>query len=225
MIENIPLYIPSVFFATVLLTVFFFLKACNQSRIVLIILLGWIIVQSVIGYNKIYAVTDSFPPRLILLIAPPLFLIIFLFINAKGRKFIDSLDIQWLTLLHFVRVPVEATLYLLFMQKLIPQIMTFDGNNFDIISGISAPAIAFFGFIQPTLNKKILILWNIICLALLINIVVTAILSFPFPFQQLAFDQPNIGLLYFPFMLLPGVIVPLVLFSHLVTIRQLLIRK
>jgi hypothetical protein len=42
-----------------------------------------------------------------------------------------------------------------------------------------------------------------------------------FPFQQFAFDQPNIAVLYFPFIWLPSCVVPLVLLSHLAAIRQL----
>jgi len=55
----------------------------------------------------------------------------------------------------------------------------------------------------------------------LFNIVLTAILSAPLPIQQLAFEQPNIAVMYFPFVYLPGFIVPIVLFSHLVVISKL----
>jgi hypothetical protein len=54
-----------------------------------------------------------------------------------------------------------------------------------------------------------------------LNIVVNAALSAPVPFQQFAFDQPNIAVLYFPFVWLPGFIVPLVLFAHLAAIQKL----
>lgn len=100
--------------------------------------------------------------------------------------------------------------------------MTFEGSNFDMLSGLSAPVIYYFGYIKKNLNKRIILIWNVICLGLLINIVITAILSSPFPFQQFAFDQPNIAVLYFPFIWLPCCIVPLVLLSHLAAIRQLL---
>jgi hypothetical protein len=39
--------------------------------------------------------------------------------------------------------------------------------------------------------------------------------------QQIAFDQPNIGVMYFPFVWLPACIVPLVLLSHLASLYQL----
>ena len=67
-----------------------------------------------------------------------------------------------------------------------------------------------------------LLWWNIISLGLLVNIIIYAVLSAPFSFQKMAFDQPNIAVLYFPFNLLPAFIVPVVLFGHLVSIRQLL---
>ncbi|MEO8588376.1 MAG: hypothetical protein ABI432_03330 [Flavobacteriales bacterium] len=67
--------------------------------------------------------------------------------------------------------------------------------------------------------------WNIACIGLLVNIVARAVLSAPFPFQQLAFDQPNIAVLYFPFVWLPCCVVPLVLLAHLATLRKLLVRE
>jgi hypothetical protein len=70
-----------------------------------------------------------------------------------------------------------------------------------------------------------ILVWNFICLALLANIVINALLSTPFPFQQFAFDQPNIAILYFPFNWLPTFIVPVVLFGHLLSIRRLMKRE
>jgi hypothetical protein len=103
--------------------------------------------------------------------------------------------------------------------------MTFEGRNFDIVAGLTAPVIYYFGSVKQQIGRKVMLLWNIICLGLLFNIVVIAVLSAPFPFQQFAFDQPNIALLYFPFVWLPCCVVPLVLLSHLATIRQLINRQ
>ena len=62
---------------------------------------------------------------------------------------------------------------------------------------------------------------NFICLVLLLNIVINALFSAPSPLQKFAFDQPNIAILNFPFSWLPTFIVPIVLFGHLTSIRQL----
>ena len=175
--------------------------------------------QAIVSATGFYLVTNTFPPRFILLIGPPLLFIIALFLLPPGKQFLDSFDPEKLTWIHTVRVPVELVLFWLFIYKQVPQLMTFEGRNFDIISGLSAPLIAYFGYRAKKLSPKMIILWNFICLALLFNIVIHAMLSAPTSFQILAFDQSNVGVFFFPFSWLPGFIVPVVLFAHLATIR------
>ena len=219
--ENLPFYINIGFVLITLLTVWLFYKATNYSKLVVIIIAAWLVIQAIISLTGFYTDTKTIPPRFLLLVLPPIFLIILLFTTNKGRMFIDNMNVKTLTLLHAIRIPVELILFGLFINKTIPQAMTFEGSNFDILSGLTAPFIYYFGFVKKTLDKKIILAWNFICLALLINIVATAILSAPFTFQKLAYDQPNIAILYFPFVWLPCCIVPIVLLSHLVSIRQL----
>jgi hypothetical protein len=103
--------------------------------------------------------------------------------------------------------------------------MTFEGRNFDILSGLTAPIIYYLYFVKKCVNKNVFITWNLICIGLLLNVVINAILSVPSPFQQFAFEQPNIAILYFPYVWLPSCVVPLVFLSHFVTIRQLVGKK
>ncbi len=220
--ENLPSYICIAFVLTTLLTVFFFYEAASRSRTALIILLVWITLQALISTTGFYTITNSLPPRFLLLVVPPLFTIVLLFNTAKGKVFIDLLDVKALTLLHIVRIPVELVLYGLFIYKKVPELMTFDGRNLDMLSGLSAPFIYYFGYIKQKITPKVILVWNIVCLGLLLNIVVYAVLSTPVPFQEFAFDQPNIAVLYFPFIWLPCCVVPLVLLSHLVSIRRML---
>jgi hypothetical protein len=220
--ENSPLYIALAFGLITILSVYLFYKAAGRARIVLMIIVPWLIVQTIVSGAGFYTITDTMPPRFILAVGPPLLLTAVLFASKAGRSFIDSLSLRTLTILHMIRIPVEIVLLLLFLDKTVPRIMTFDGRNLDILSGISAPVVYYFFFIKKSIGRTGLLIWNFICLGLLINIVVIAILSAPFAFQRLAFDQPNIAVLYFPFIWLPACVVPLVLFSHLVSIRRLL---
>ena len=103
--------------------------------------------------------------------------------------------------------------------------MTFEGRNFDIVAGITAPLIAYFGLTKAKLNRQAILIWNFVCLGLLVNIVANALLSAPSPIQKFAFDQPNIAILNFPFIWLPTFIVPVVLFGHLTSIKQLIQHK
>lgn len=220
--NQLPISISLLFAFTTLITVGIFFEATKYHTKTLFILLGWLVLQTIIGLTGFYTITDHVPPRFVLLIWPPLIFILILFLTAKGRAYIDRLDLKTLTLLHTIRIPVEIVLFGLFIHKTIPELMTFEGRNFDILSGLTAPLVFYFGFIKNKLSNKVILGWNFICLALLINIVINAVLSAPFPIQQFAFDQPNIALLYFPFIWLPCCVVPIVLLSHLVAIRKLL---
>lgn len=178
-------------------------------------------IQAVLSLKGFFLVTDAIPPRLFFIIGPPLLLIVLAFTTNKGKVFINQIDLKVYTYLHTIRVGVEIVLLSLFIQKLIPQSMTFEGRNFDILSGITAPLIAYFGFHRNRLDKKILLIWNVICLLLVLQVVITGILSAPTPFQKLSFDQPNVAVLYFPIVWLPGIVVPIVIFGHLVALKRL----
>src|SRR5690606_19487425 len=104
-----------------------------------------------------------------------------------------------ITWFHSIRVPVEIVLALLFHQGLILVYMTFEGANFDIFSGLTAPLVALFVFRKGIVKTKLLLAWNLLCLLLLINIVTIAALALPSPMQKIAFEQPNIAVMFFPF--------------------------
>ncbi len=225
MLEQLPSYINILFIITAFTTVLFFYYASGKSVTVLVLLSVWLLIQGLISYSKYYTVTDSNLPRFAFATALPFITIIYLFTSERGRNFIDELDIKTLTYLQTVRIPVEVILYLLFQYGYIPELMTFEGSNFDIIAGITAPFVAYFGFTKKILSNKIIFLWNIVCAGLLLNILINAVLSAPFKFQMLSFDQPNVAVLYFPYIWLPCCIVPIVMISHLASIRQLMIMR
>lgn len=220
--SNVPTPINILFIVTTLVTIFMFYKASGRNNVVLMIIGILMFIQAFLGFIGFYQITDTIPPRFILLISPGLLITIWLFNAKKGKAFVDALNIKDLTLLHTIRIPVEITLFYLFVSGLIPEIMTFEGRNFDILSGITAPIIFLIAFSKGQIQKTVLLIWNFVCLALLINIVTIALLSAKTPFQQLAFQQPNIGITYFPFVWLPSIVVPIVLISHLTAIRKLI---
>ncbi len=222
--ENVSSLLSTSFILITIATVAQFYKASNNSENVLIIIGVWMLLQMVVGLSGFYTNTTTFPPRLVLLAVPAIAFIVALFITKNGRNFIDSLNLKDLTFLHTIRIFVELVLLGLFVAKAVPKIMTFEGSNFDILAGLSAPIIYYFGFVKNNLGKTTLIIWNLVCLGLLFNIVSIAILSAPIFLQRFGFDQPNIAILHFPFVWLPAIVVPIVLFSHLAALRQLLIK-
>lgn len=233
MIENLPNYITLTFglttVATLLLLIWTIKSSTSEqtrkkSTLVFFSLTIWLTIQAILTLNNAYNIDiNSFPPKIMLIgILPTILTITLLFATTKGRQFIDSLPLKNLTYLNIVRIPVEIVLFWLFLNKTIPELMTFEGRNFDILAGITAPLVAYFGLTKQKIGRNGILIWNFFCLGLLINIVVNALFSAPSPIQKFAFDQPNIAILNFPFSWLPTFIVPIVLFGHLTSIRQLM---
>jgi hypothetical protein len=118
---------------------------------------------------------------------------------------------------------VEVLLWILFIDGLLPEQMSFEGRNFDILAGLTAPIIVWF-IRTEKISRNALILWNIVCLGLLTNIVIIAILSTPTP-VRIFFEEPsNTIVTYFPVSFLPGLLVPLAYTLHFFSLRQLFIR-
>lgn len=194
------------FILITLLAIAIFYTGTGKNKKVLLFSLGWTVIIGLLSCTGFFRQTDTMPPRALVFIIPTVILVI------TGYRTIstDNINIRWLTAIHILRIPVEIGLLLLFMAGKIPKIMTFEGWNYDILIGISALLLFY---------RKSPVWWNITGIIFLSVIVFTAILSAPSPIQQLAFDQPNIAILHFPFTLLPATIVPLVLLSHLLVLK------
>ncbi len=219
--DHLPFSLGLGFALITLITVLFILKATQWSRKLALVLGAWAAVLAALGVSGFYLHTHGMPPRFAMVIGLPLLAIITLFATKAGIRFIDSADPAVLTLLHVVRVPVELVLYGLFVHRAVPELMTFAGRNFDVLSGLTAPLMYWLGYKRRVLPRWALVAWNMACLGLLANIVINAILAAPFDLQTQAFDQPNVAVLHFPYVWLAGIVVPLVLCAHLVCLRAL----
>jgi len=220
MIENLPNSIELLFIATCILTIGLFYYSNGKPKRLTFLIILWSMVQSALAYVGFYQITDSIPPRFGLVLIPATVLIIFGLLPKQQEWVSEKRDTTVSTFLHSVRLPVEIVLFGLFTNKMIPELMTFEGRNYDIILGITAPIIGWL-FIKKKVNKQVLLLWNIVGLAFVLFILVNGILSAALPFQQFGFEQPNRALNYFPFVLLPATIVPIVIWTHLSDIFKL----
>lgn len=226
--ESLPGYVSIVFILTTFAAVAFLLRSIRAaglqrlpSRILLFLLPLWIIFQAILAIGGFYQDESSRPPRLFLFgVLPALLLTISYFLFFRS-SFIERLPLRLLTIVHIVRIPVEIVLLWLFVGGMVPQIMTFEGRNFDILFGILAPIVYLIAFRRGGTLRWLLVAYNILGLTLLANIVSIAILTLPSPMQQMAFDQPNRAVLFFPYIWLPTIVVPIVLFSHLAALWKL----
>jgi hypothetical protein len=221
-VEPVPFVFSAAFVLLTGLASWLFYQAAHCSPRTLLLLVAWLAGQAVLGLNGFYlAAPPSLPPRLALALLPPVLVIAGLLLTPVGRSYLLGLRLEVLTLLHTLRLAVELSLWVLYRHHLVPQLMTFEGRNWDLLAGLSAPVVYYLVFRQKRVGRQTLLGWNIVCLGLVLNILVNALLSVPGPLQRFAFEQPNRAVLYFPFVWLPAGLVPLVLLSHAAAFCQL----
>lgn len=215
MITDLPVYVYATFMGAVIYSIIRFYFASNRNLKFTAGLILWASLHIVLAFSGFYENTKTIPPRLMLLVFPVMIIILSSIFSSKMKNWLGSLNLKQLMYLHAVRIPVELTLFWLFTANYVPELMTFEGRNFDIIAGISGLIVAYYAFRNNRLNRPLLWIWNIGSILLLSNIIISALLSTPTVIQQMAFEQPNIAILKFPFLLLPVIIVPLVMISNI----------
>ena len=230
--DTVPPYVAAVFILTTFATLAFLTQMVRSAgsratpaKILFFVLPLWLLFQGVIALGGFYLNESSVPPRLALFGVLPAVMLVLFYLIFFRQGFIERIPLRLLTSLHVVRIPVELTLYWLFVGKQVPQVMTFEGRNFDILSGFLAIIVYIAAFRGRNSNRWILIAFNVIGLLLLANIVSIAIMALPSPMQQIAFDQPNRAVTVFPYIWLPTIIVPAVLFAHLAALWNLTLAR
>lgn len=182
-----------------------------------IVLAGWAVTLSILSLSGVTRNFGIFPVNAAPVVLIPLIGSFFIVFSGKTRHLLQFVPEKAIITMNVFRFFVEILLWLLFIQNLVPVQMTFEGRNFDILAAVTAPIAAwlFAG------KRWALIGWNILGLCLLINIVTIALLSMPTPVRVFNNEPANTILLEWPFILLPGMLVPLAYYLHFLSLRQL----
>ena len=193
----------------------------NNIVIALLFLVVWLIFTMLIASSGFLNEYNKMPPHLLLLVLPPFLFILVLFKAKQFTDLTEQFNVFWLVYAQSFHILMEFILWLLYRNHLIPVQMTFEGRNFDILIGVSAPLVAYFCFVKKTWSPKIALAWNFAGIALLVNIVVVAILSTPYPFRYFMNEPANTIVFSFPFIWLPSFVVPFAFLLHFIAIRRL----
>ena len=222
---NIPITISdnsmykSLFILVVVASLILFYLGAGKNRRIWMFLVPWVLVTGLLADNGFFLNLDTQPPRFAFILIGAVLLCFLLFHFLKQ----SNVNPGFLLAVHLLRIPVEIVIYQQYVEGNVPVYMTFAGWNFDIVVGISALLIFYYRFISGKFpRKEFMLLWNIAGILFLGFIVTIAVLSSPLPLQVLAFDQPNVMVLMFPYVWLPAIVVPLVLMSHILMIRRII---
>jgi hypothetical protein len=181
----------------------------------------WTALLTLLSYKGFFSDFSKLPPRPALAILIPLPFILRIAFSKSGTQLLQTVPPHWLVYMQSFRIAVELLLLFAFMTGKLPVQMTFEGRNFDVITGLLAILVGYLLARKKTYSKKLIIAFNIIGILLLLNILVIAVLSMPTSLRYFM-NEPSNGLVArFPFILLPGVLVPIAYALHIFSLRQL----
>ncbi|HXE56548.1 MAG TPA: hypothetical protein VNK43_00965 [Gemmatimonadales bacterium] len=142
-------------------------------------------------------------------------------LSPLGRRLAATTSLAALVGYQAFRVPVEWLLHRMYLEGFVPVQMTWAGRNSDLITGLTAAVLGLWLGAGRSVPRWVLLGWNVLGLALLVNIVTVAVLSTPVPFRRFTEGPPNLLPSTFPFVWLPSFLVQLAGFGHLALFRRL----
>ena len=234
---QVPFYIEALLYLILAVIIFFIyyslkhaltLMNADKSKrvktylVTSILISVWLVISALTALNGTLHDFTTTPPRLLLVVIPPVLAIIYISSSKRINAIIKEIPPEWFLYIQSFRVLMEVLLWLLFLKNIIPVQMTFEGINYDILIGLSAPLVAYYALSVNKWPRITALLWNLAGLLLVTNIFLVAMLSTPSPMRQF-FNEPAKTLVaYFPFVWIPAFIVPFAYLMHVLSIKQLL---
>jgi hypothetical protein len=195
----------------------------ERAGIAALAVVAWLTVTGV-GADAGVLRFEARPPGLMILMPLMLATLVWLSRSALGGRLAAGIPLAVLVGWQGFRLPLEMLMHRAYQEGLMPVQMSYDGLNFDIVSGATALMVA--GLIAAGRAPRWLVrLWNLLGFALLLNIIGIALLSAPIPIRVFHNDPPNTWVTRFPFVWLPTVMVATALLGHLLLFRRLAMER
>ncbi|MEZ5992921.1 MAG: hypothetical protein R3E76_11265 [Planctomycetota bacterium] len=184
------------------------------------LIFGWLTLTSALAASGVLMPSPNHPPPNGAVLAVVLIGVCIAVFGSLGRRIAARVSPPALIAYQVFRVGVELILWALAINDVGPTLLTFEGRNFDIIVGLSAPLVALLVWKRP--NKALIIGWNVAGMLILGSVLVHAVLASPGPFQKIFITPDSSIVATWPYVWLPGLLVPLAMAGHLLSIRQAL---
>lgn len=191
-----------------------------------VICLAWVSLIGVLALNGFFEDVTQLPPRPVIAMMSWLPIVIALTYTHTFRRLALATPPQWLIYFQSFRIAVELLLFQAFVRGVMPVQMTFEGRNFDLLTGVLALGAGYMVATRKGGWRTVATVFNYLGLALLVNVFFIALLSMPTPLRYFM-NEPAITIVgQFPFIYLPTVLVVLAYSVHILSLRQLyLLRK
>lgn len=164
----------------------------------------------------------TLPPKMVLFVVLPALLFTVVFFSIKSTaKVIDAFPIALPVYFQTFRIFVELLIWGLYQEGIGPDLVTFEGRNFDILAGITAPVVGYLAYNKKVLSHRVVLIWNFACIGLLANIVFTFVSLVVRP-QFWGYEQVPISPEFTkpPYIFIAAVFMPAAVFMHVMSIRK-----
>jgi len=161
------------------------------------------------------------PPPLALFAGGSMLVAIAAAFSPLGTRLVHGVPIAALVGVQGFRLPLELVLHAWKEQGVLPVQMTFEGHNFDIVSGVLALGTA--ALLLRKTSRPAIWLFNAVGLALLLAVASIAVLSSPLPIRAYHNEPAVLLALYFPYGWIIPICVGGALFGHILIFRWLVV--
>jgi uncharacterized protein (DUF2147 family) len=173
-----------------------------------------------------FARLDIRPPPFVALATFAGGLVVALGLSRVGDALIQSVQIKTLVALQIFRLPLELLMLRAALLSIMPVEFSILGYNFDLFTGLGALLIAIRVARAGQVPTGVVWIWNLFGIACLMVIAVLAVLTSPFVhIFGTAPQHINTWVLYFPYSLLPVLLVSFAVLGHVLLTRKLLAEK
>jgi len=138
-------------------------------------------------------------------------------LSPVGKRLAEETPLAWIIGLQAFRLPLELVMHQAAVDGVMPNVMSFSGSNFDIVTGVTALIVA---PLAARGSRRLLWAWNVMGALLLANIMIIAVRATPI-IAAFGPDALNTWVAYPPYVWLPAVLVVTALISHIVIFRSL----
>ena len=186
----------------------------------------WILYVTIIaktGFLQEYSLPPRFP---IFLIFPAFIFTGFFLYKYRNSQIIKDIPTSWLVYYQSFRIIIESLFVATVTVGFLHPEVTFEGYNYDILFGFSAPIIGFLAFNRKVISNNGLLIWNYLGLVVIAFIIFLFTTTTYFPeiwgsTETLA----NKEMVMAPYVYVAAFLMPSAVFMHVVSIIQLRKKK
>ncbi|QCK16899.1 hypothetical protein [Mangrovivirga cuniculi] len=195
-------------------------KLIKRYIVIIILWLTYVLTLSLSGLLQNF----DLPPRVpLLIILPSIILSIILTGQSIFKRNLNQFSSYFPVNVQAFRIGVELLILEAILYGYFPEGVSFDGSNYDILIGLTAPVIGVL-YMRNSISQKWVLGWNIAALIVL-TFTGYAFVSTYYIHSDFPPDVSRLLLTELPFILLPGVLLPFAIFYHIVSIRQTLTKS